>query len=129
MADQLTLNNAAKSTSLLLAATGIIVGLRSFTSPLATAESFGLPQSQTSSAFNGFIPAVGGRNVASGLGMFALAYQRNWKAIGTLMCCGVVTAFTDAITCYRYGTREAAQGHCVASLLSLGLGVWFISGH
>ena len=128
MEDYLTLNNAAKATTLLIATTGTIVGLRSFISPLATAQSFGLPQSQNPSAFDPLIPVVGGRNLASGLAIYALAYQRNWKALGATMCCGVVTAVTDAIVCYRYGARDAAVGHGVAGLLIMSLGLWFSFG-
>ena len=122
------INNAAKSSTVFLATVGTIVGLRSFTSPLDTAETFGLPQSRTpSSGFNAFIPVCGGRNLASGVTMLAFAYQQNWRAVGTLMCCGVITAVTDATVCFRYGDRDAAVGHGVASVLSLGLGVWFLS--
>lgn len=128
MSQYFNVPNITHSVALLLATTGVTVGLRSFSSPNAAAETFGLPRPQFSSADNAFIYAVGGRNVSSGLTIFAFAYQRNWNAIGTVMLCGVVTGLTDAIVCWRHGSRDAAIGHTVTSALFGSLGAWFVFG-
>ena len=48
--------------------------------------------------------------------------------MGTLLCAGVVTAVTDAVVCARYGLRDAAVGHGVAGVLTVGLGGILVGG-
>lgn len=57
-----------------------------------------------------------------------LAYQRNWNAVGVVLAVGTVTAGTDAVVCYREGSRDAAYGHGIMGALTLGLGWWFVGG-
>jgi hypothetical protein len=47
-------------------------------------------------------------------------YQRNFKALGTLLLCGVTVGTTDATITWRHGLRAEAWRHGIGTLL-LGL--------
>ncbi|KAB8346069.1 hypothetical protein FH972_023121 [Carpinus fangiana] len=108
------------------AALGLTVGIRALYRPRAFAETFGLPQSKAA-PHNPFITVVGARNIAGGLALFTFCYLDNKRAIGIQMICGLVTGVTDAVTCYQYGSRDAATGHAVMSILFGALGGYLIS--
>ena len=87
---------SAVSFSVLLTA----IGIGSFISPDALAEAYGLPETSASQdktagpapsrrKTNPWIPIYGSRDLALGLSALTFAYQRNFRAMGTVLLCGV----------------------------------------
>src|ERR1700712_4998910 len=108
---QFDLPNIAKSTAILLGLAASSFGVTFILSPLVAAESFGLPQTKTQRQDTTFLRVLGGRNLAIGLMGLALAYQRDTKALGTILLCLVIPGTLDSVIIWRQGIRSAAWGH------------------
>ena len=82
------------------------------------AQGFGLPDPEAKS--NHWIPLCGGRNLGFGLAGLVFAYQSNFKAVGTLLLCGVIVGTTDATITWRHGLQAEVWRHAIGTVL-LGL--------
>jgi hypothetical protein len=125
---QFNLSNIAKSTVILLGLTASSFGVTFLLSPLYAAESFGLPQTKAQKQDTAFLRVLGGRNLAIGLMGLALAYQRDFKAVGSILLCLVIPGTLDSVIIWRQGVRRAAWGHIFGTILFLILGGYFTSG-
>jgi len=122
----------AQTTAILLGLTASSFGLTFLLAPITAAASFGvpipepLPQSQD--PLTTFLLVLGGRNLAIGLTGLALAYQRDFKAIGTLLLCLVIPGTLDSVLVWRRGVRSAAWGHIGGTVVFVVLGAYFVFG-
>ena len=123
---QFNLPNIAKSTAI-LGLTASSFGVAFILSPLVAAESFGLPQTKAQKQDTTFLRVLGGRNLAIGLMGLALAYQRDFKAVGSILLCLVIPGTLDAVIIWRRGTRSAAWAHILGTIVFLVLGGYFTS--
>lgn len=124
---QFNLSNIAKSTVILLGLTASSFGVTFLLSPLQAAESFGLPQTKAQKQDTTFLRVLGGRNLAIGLMGITLAYQRDFKAVGSMLVCLIIPGALDSVIVWKRGVRAAAWGHIAGTTLFLILGGYFIS--
>lgn len=125
---QFDLPTIAKSTAILLSVTASSFGVTFLAFPISAADSFGLPQTEAQSQDTTFLCVLGGRNLAIGIMGLALAYQHDFKAVGTILLCLVIPGTLDSMIIWKQGTRSAAWGHVFGTIVFLLLGGYFISG-
>lgn len=103
-------------------------GIYSIVTPQAFGDTLGIPISTSTSPAIPFVSFVGARNFSSGLGVLALLYTGQRKAVGILFMCGVVTAMMDAWICFQHNATEGkAVGHAVMGVAAglLGAGMYW----
>jgi hypothetical protein len=123
------LPSIAKSIAVLLGLAASSFGVTFLLSPLAAAESFGLPQTQVQKKDTTFLRILGGRNLAIGLMGLALVYQRDFKGVGTTFLCLVIPGTLDSVLIWRQGIRSAAWGHIMGTIVFVILGGYFVLGN
>lgn len=83
-------------------------------SPIQAQVAFGVHA--TSSAPNAYLAAKGARDITLGICYFAFGYQRNLRALRTLVMAHVVTGAVDTAIVYLYGIKEKVWGHAIGTL-------------
>jgi hypothetical protein len=71
---------------------------------------------------------LGGRNLAIGLMGLSLAYQGDFRGVGTVLLCLVIPGTLDSVIIWRKGVKSAAYGHIVGTMVFVVLGVYFVFG-
>jgi hypothetical protein len=125
---QFNLPTIAKITAILLGLTASFFGLTFLVSPLTAAQSFGLPQNKSQKRDTTFLCVLGGRNLAIGLMGLSLAYQGDFRGVGTVLLCLVIPGTLDSVIIWRKGVKSAAYGHIVGTMVFVVLGVYFVFG-
>ncbi len=108
--------------ALLLAVGTVLVSINTFVSPLSAARMHGFdlerPDGGSTLLENPsirFVPIFGGRNLAIALAMFSFYWQRNSKALGTLLICCIVSATVDIVVTNHVGIAETAWIHVIGA--------------
>ena len=128
------------ATACLLGTLSTTAGIRALMSPYHYASEFGLSAYGRGSVTadgdaepNPFALACGVRNLTFGLVQFTFAYQRNWKALGTVWICGVLAAMKDGLLVWRFGRtnrdkRRAWSHHWIPGAIMGVAGALFVWG-
>jgi Domain of unknown function (DUF4267) len=126
---------AASVIAYLLGAAAISVGMLPFISPSKAEEVFGIPPASSPSdpsqhpitlqSTSPFLVAKGARDITLGLCYVAFAYQKDFRALRTLMVAHGFTGAVDSILVWRLGRSDKALGHglgtlCMGIVLILG---------
>ncbi|KAI9842684.1 MAG: hypothetical protein M1837_006969 [Sclerophora amabilis] len=117
-------------TDLLKTATGYIVsslfctiGIRAIVDPVGYSNDFGIPATAPT---RDYVPVVGGRNLALGLGAATMTFRGERAAAGVLMCTAVVIGVVDTWISRRRAGRmnSSAWSHVIGSGLVAAAGGW-----
>lgn len=125
---QFNVPTIAKATAILLGLAASSFGITFLLSPVAAAQSFGLPQSESQKRDTTFLRVLGGRNLAIGLMGLSLAYQGDFKGVGTVLLCLVIPGTLDSVIIRRKGVRSAAYSHVAGTMVFVVLGGYFAFG-
>ena len=115
--------------ALLLAAGSVLVSIHTFMSPLSAARMHGFDLGHSdcgatlvnNSALR-FVPVFGGRNLAIALAMVSFYWQRNPKALGTLLACCTVSGIVDTVVTTHVGMEGCAWNHVTGTAVLGSLG-------
>lgn len=89
-----------KAVSLIFASLAVITGLQGLFTPVSFAASFGMPiesrDKPADDTAKAYVALMGVRQLATGITLFAFAWQGRWTEMATLLAVlGVIVACTD----------------------------------
>lgn len=103
------------------------LGLYAIVRPFPAAGNLGAPSLTPSSpnaqSMKIMTMLLGARDLSMGAALFAFAYERQWRSMGTLIVCGTLLCAADVLATWRAGLRGWAAQLGVGAAVWTGIGV------